>query len=310
MKKHIGIFTLAFLVVGSLVVGTVTFQVDQLEDIVLIERFGEVTRVLHGKEDAGLHLKWPWLIEKVIRYDSRTFTVEDPLNQVTTYDQQTLLVSAYCTWKIADAKTFHKSLGAEDAVAQEAAVSGKVRSLLQDAKKAAITKHNISRFINADKGSREAFEAIEKEIFDRLAADAGTAYGVEIVSVGITALALPQSVTSKVVSVMNEERQSLAKAIITGGQAQADTIVSQAESARTQILAFAKRKEKAIRTEGDQAEAAYYHEFTKNPEFAIFLKTLDSLKEQLAGKTTIILSGDSLPGIRWLRTGPDLAAPK
>ena len=97
MKKHLGILVLAVLIVAGLLVYTVTYQVDELRDIVLIETFGKVTGQSVGRlGQAGLKCKWPWPIQKVTRYDSRAFVFEDTDEEAATKDKQNLLVTMYC----------------------------------------------------------------------------------------------------------------------------------------------------------------------------------------------------------------------
>jgi len=47
-----------------------------------------------------------------------------------------------------------------------------------------------------------------------------------------------------------------------------------------------------------------YQEMSKNVEFSMFLRSLDSLKSTLEGQTTIILDGKKNPAINLLKEGP------
>ena len=68
MVKHIGIISVAVLVVVVLLLSTVAFTVDST-DIVLVKTFGRVTRVYNGGEPgrAGLKFKLPFLFESIVR---------------------------------------------------------------------------------------------------------------------------------------------------------------------------------------------------------------------------------------------------
>ena len=47
--------------------------------------------------------------------------------------------------------------------------------------------------------------------------------------------------------------------------------------------------------EGDAEAAAHYAVFTKEPELAMFLRKLQSMKKILSSKSTLILSTESAP---------------
>ncbi|MCD6365305.1 MAG: protease modulator HflC [Planctomycetes bacterium] len=305
MKKHIGIITLGTLVVGVLLLYTVTYQVDELKDIVLIERFGEVVRELSGAKDAGLKIKWPWPIEKMIRYDSRAFIFEDTHEEVPTVDKQNLLVTVYCAWKIADPAKFHRAVRSSDPAEKIEKTQERIRDLVRSKKKDVVGNHEMASFINTDPLKMRSRE-IEQQMRDAISEVAMRDYGVAIVGLGIKSLGLPNEVTKAVIDAMKKERQRDVSRYESGGEAMAEFIESRAEAASNQILAFAQLKAKDIRTEGDQAAAKYYRRFRTDPQFAIFLRRRESLKKALSGKTVIMLDGRELSAIKLLREKPSL----
>jgi modulator of FtsH protease HflC len=308
MSKHLGVIALGILVVGSLLTYTITYQVDELRDIVLIERFGKVTRSLHGKDDAGLHVKWPWPVEKVIRYDSRAQIFEDVASEVSTVDKQNVLVTTFCVWRVAEPAKYHTVYRTDDSIEKAERIRDALRRTLASEESHVVGRHEMAEFVNTDPG-RMQLEQIEQEILGPLRKTALRDYGVEIVRVGIKSLALPEKVTEAVIAAMKEERQRDVKRYESGGEAEAKAIEERAKSARDQILAFADRKAKAIRTEGDRAAAKYYERFREDPQFSMFLRSLESLRKELADKAVILLDGSELPAVKWLREGPSLPEP-
>jgi len=309
MKKHVGVLVLAGLVVGSLAVYTFAYQVDEKTDIVLIETFGEITRETIGRDDPGLKFKWPYPVEKVVRYDSRTSVFEDTGDQATTRDDQSLLVTVYCAWRIAKPATFHSAIDADNPDEKMAKVEKRLRAIVRSKKLDIVSKHDMTEFINTDPTLMQ-LEKIEGEILARVRDETEDSYGVEIVGIGIRNLGLPKSVTVKVIDNMKEERQEEVKSLESDGHSAATAIEERARSDRDQILAFAERKGKEIRTEGDQAAAKYYRRFEASPEFSIFLRKLESLKVELAEKTVFLLDGSALPQVRWFKDGPSVEPDK
>ena len=304
MKKHIGVLALAVIVVGSLAVYTFAYQVDEQKDIVLIETFGRVTREIVGRDDPGLRFKWPWPIEKVIRYDGRVSVFEDTGDEANTKDKQNLLMTVYCAWRIAEPGVFHRRIKIDDPDEKMTQVEDRIRKLVRSAKKDVMGERNMADFINTNPDLMKLVE-IEGDILTRVRAQARADYGVEIVRVGIRGLGLPEEVTKKVIDAMKAERQRDVSSFEQEGEAMAKAIVQRAESDRKQILAFADRKANEIRSEGDQAAARYYKKFA-NAEFSIFLRKLESLKVELADKTVFLLDGSALPHIRWFKDGPSV----
>jgi modulator of FtsH protease HflC len=55
---------------GVWLVSSALFTVDRAEYVYLTQ-FGRHVATYDGRTDAGLHLKWPWPIQSVVRYDNR-----------------------------------------------------------------------------------------------------------------------------------------------------------------------------------------------------------------------------------------------
>jgi len=306
MRKHIGAIVLAILVIGALLIYTITYQVDELKDIVLIETFGKVTRTLKGRDDqdAGLHLKWPWPVQRVVRYDSRTFVFEDTHEAVSTNDQQEMLVCVYCIWRIDDPERFHRAVRNDDPVEKAAQIQEEgLRTIVRSAKNTVVGKTNIAAFINTNPEEMQ-LEKIEQAILEQSRAKALGDYGVGIVRIGIRSLSLPETVTKAVIEAMKEERQRDVSRYEQQGESQAKAIEARAESARNIILAFARRKAKEIRTQGDRAAAEYYVQFREDPDLAVFLRRLESLEKIFADKATIVMDPNDFPVVKMLRDGP------
>ena len=310
MKKHVGVIALAILVIGALLIYAVTYQVDELKDVVLIETFGKVTRTLIGNNgtDAGLHFKWPWPIQKAVRYDARTFVFEDTHDQISTNDGRYLIITLYCAWRIEDPEAFHRSITTSDPGQKITEVQGKLRGTLRSEKKNVVGDMPMAAFINTDPRQMRLAQ-IEKDIQDRLAGTVAKDYGVKVVRVGIKSLGLSDVVSKAVIGAMKERPKEDVERYKGQGEAQARAIEARAMAARDTILAFARRKATEIRTRGDQAVAEYYAHFREDPELATFLAELESIERQLAGKTQIILDGSEATGIQMLRKNRGASSP-
>ncbi len=298
MKRHVGMLVLALLVVAALLATTVAFKVDFTESA-LVKTFGKTTRHIDGAKEAGLAFKWPWPVQKLIRYDVRTMVFEDTSTELQTRDKQNLLLTLSCAWRIADPVKFNASIQTPKA-AQD-----RIRDLLRSAKSDVVGSHNLEDFINTDP-KKMLIASIEAEILAPVRRVAMEDNGVEVIAVGLKSLGLPEPVTQIVIEAMKAERQRDVRRYEAAGEAQATAIRERAKSASNQILEFANRKAAEIRTEGDRAAATYYKEFAKDERFSMFLRSLESLKKELESKAVILLDGSQLPAVGFFQEGPSL----
>jgi membrane protease subunit HflC len=300
MKNHIWIFLVAVLVLLALLASTVMFTVQYTDDAI-VKTFGSVSRVLRGNTDSGLHVKWPWPIERVTTYDARTQVFDGVEGQIQTSDGQTVVVSMFVAWRIDDPQKFQQNFGSTDAA------NPRLESMLVTYQKEVIASNAMGRLINTDKDEMRMAE-IENKVQALLAPQAMASYGVKVERVGLRRLDLPSTVSAAVIDAMKAERERLAKSLEAAGEAQAIAIRQRARTAASVIEQFAHRKAQSIRAEGDAAAAEYYAKFEESPELAMFLRSLESLRRELKSRTVILLDGTQVPGVSYFSEGPKIPA--
>lgn len=302
MRKHMGMILLAALVLAAALTYTVTYTVAST-DVTLVTTFGrvELDQVFDGSQpgQAGLKFKWPWPIQHLVRYDGRVFEFEDPLGQLSTNDQQAITVNMFCQWRIVDQVTFNRTIKTIDDARED------IRSKLRSIKGYVVAQHRLADFVNTDPQQMK-LEAIEQEVTRQLRKQVVRPYGVEIVMVGIRSLGLKDSTAKVVIEAMMEEQRTKASDYEAAGRSTAQTIRSRALSASNQILDFARRKADDIRTQGEHAAAERYRRYDDDPEFAMFLRSLESLRKELASQTVILLDGSKIPAVKFFQEGPSL----
>jgi membrane protease subunit HflC len=85
------------------------------------------------------------------------------------------------------------------------------------------------------------------------------------------------------------------EAIVAAGTAEATRIRTDAESKRTELLAAAQARAKAIRGQGDAEAAQWYKQLEQDSSLAIFLRQTEALKKILKERSTVVLSAESEP---------------
>lgn len=297
MTRHIGMIVLAALIVVTLLASTVFFKVSRTQ-MAVVKTFGATTEVINGQDNAGLHVKWPWPIQQLVMYDGWINVFENPYVQLLTADKQSVLVGMYCAWRITDPATFNARLQIANR-GQEL-----LRTFLGTAENDVFGNRNMEELVNADP-NKMLIPQIEQAILDPVRAKARD-YGIDVVTVGIKSLGLPEDVTKSVIESMKAERKREVASYQGAGESQAKTIESRANLAAKQIQEFAMAKAAKIRAEGILAAAEQYQLFNENPELAMYLRALESLRIGIGQQSTIILDGRELPAVKFLQGGPSL----
>ncbi|MFM8634000.1 MAG: protease modulator HflC [Planctomycetia bacterium] len=249
------------------------------------------------QETPGLKWRWPWPINKVALYSKRLQVLEDKIEELQTADGKSVIVRTYLTWRIADPLDFYVTL--KEPAEANRQLSSRLREI-----RGLISEYQFDELVNVDR-DRLKLGDIERRATEALGSALRQAgYGIEVESVGIHKIILPESTTQKVFETMIAARERLAENALQEGQAQASAIRSEAISARERILAFAERKAQAIRSQGDREAAVQYESFAKNEEFAIFLRKIEALRKMLDHNTTFVLSADSLGILDWFNKDP------
>jgi len=302
MKRHVGMIVLALGVVVVLLLTTVAYQVDELSDIVLVKTFERITDVKVGSQSgqAGLHFKYPYPFQRIVRYDQRAQVLESPIAQMSTKDLYNVLPGMFCSWRIANPRNFNKWLEEMPRAVEL------LRNQLNSSTKDVFSQYWMSQVINTDpKGM--VLDKIESQIRDQMQAAVGQ-YGVEIIKVGVKSITLPTETTKVAIEVQKEERNTEARALEAVGASEAEAIRARANTAHDIILSFADRKAAEIRSRGMEQAAEHYKKFREKPELAMFLRTLESLEAELQRHSIILLDSSVLPGVKWLQTNkPDVA---
>jgi membrane protease subunit HflC len=258
------------------------FQVRQSE-IAVVATFGKPVATY---TNAGAYFKMPWPIQKVYKYDQRIQNFEDKYSQTLTADSSMLLTSVYVGWKISDAGQFLQVFRGDPSVSLPNAQS-KLEEILRSAKAAAVGKHPLSDFVNANPQDLK-FDAIENEIEQDVQGRLRTNnYGIQLEFLGFKKIGLPDSVTQTVFTRMTSERQVLISRAENKGKSEAQKIQSAADAEAAKIIANAQATATRLRAEGEAEAAKTLPIFEQNPELAVFLLRIDAIKQSLNQRSTL-----------------------
>ncbi len=291
MKRNYLTLTIGILIALLFFALLFFFQVRQTE-VALVTRFGKPIRNINtdpNKPEPGLYFKLPWPIDDVKKFDKRIQNFEDKFSETQTRDGKNILVTVYVGWTITNPTVFRERFNGSVARAEQT-----LEGLLNDAKNTVVGQHPFSNFISTNPEELK-FRQIEDEIRNHISKNAQSQYGISINFLGIKKLGLPEAITQKVFDRMKEERGRVVAGIKAQGEAEAQKIISAADTERAKILSEATAAAGAIRSQAEAEAAKSYEIFEKNPELAILLLKADALKELLRDRTTLILDQRTPP---------------
>ncbi len=302
--------SLPSLIAGALLVAVlalymITYQV-RFTQVAVMKTFGRsaAPKYENGKlvdpgdviTEPGLYWKWPWPIQQVSIYDNRIQLTANPGEETPTRDGKPVIVTTTMAWRIKDPYLFSRTCGNEKEGAE------RLRTLVRDRQKTAISQHDFKNFVSTDPKELE-YDQIEKQVLDTVQTAAAELYGIQVESVGMERLALPQRITETVFDAMKKERQAQAALYTSVGEAQASQIKSKAEGIAKTILAFADGKAKSIENEGLAQANQLIQVFQQDEELANFLLKVENLPKILTEKGTTIVLDQTAPVLDLLFPG-------
>ena len=298
--KNLAITIFIVLIITILGLYLVSFQVRETESA-FVTTFGKAIKESEITEP-GWYFKWPAPIQRVYKFDSRMRVFEADIGETTTKGAVPIIVNTYVVWKIAEPLKFFNAVG----TVREA--ESKLRGQINDTQNRIIGQHYFAEFVNSDP-SKIKFEEIQAEMFADLKQAVRDDYGIEIKTLGIKQLKISENVSEDIFARMRAERNRKTEAAIAQGNAEATKIRTDADSKKTELLAAAEARAKAIMGEGDAEAAKYYKMLDEDPEFAMFLRNIEAIQKILEKRSTIVFSADTEP-FNLLRKMPALEPKK
>jgi membrane protease subunit HflC len=289
-------FVTLFVALAAVAAARSAVVVDETE-YVLVTEFGRVAAVYGDSPgETGLHAKWPW--QSRLSVDRRLRVFDPPPREVITGDKRNLEVGNFVVWRVADPQAFVRSGGSLDAA--ELRLNERVSAALSDS----IGRRDLGALASTDPAVW-GLDAITAEVVGAVAPQARRELGVEVVDVRLKRFSHPVEVRPAVFDLIRSERKQVAAALRAEGEAQYLMITSQADRQRDTTLAQADAEVERLRGQADAEAARLYNEaHARDPRFYEFLRTLETYREILDDRTTVILSSAS-PLLKLLTRGPD-----
>jgi membrane protease subunit HflC len=261
-----------------------TFQVRETE-VVMVSTLGRPSASAYNP---GLHLKWPWPIQIVQRFDKRVRVHQTKYDQIADREGKPMMMMLYAGWRIADPAVFSRKF--DDVQAAERSLG----EMISSERNAVVGENLFSDFVSTD-ASKAKFEQVEARMRERADRKARETYGVEVAFLGIQRLGLPESSTQVIFDRMKAERKGVVDKLQAEGESEAKRIRTAADTESAKALATAEARVIELRGAAEAEAAKSYRILERNPELAIFLQKLNVLESSLKERSTLILDERTSP---------------
>ena len=253
------------------------FVLDETEQGVILQ-FGKPVAVV---KESGFHLKLPYPLQAIYVFEKRILDYDSPPEEVITEDKKTLVIDNYVRWRIVDPLLFLQT------VVSESGAMVRIDDIVYSE-------------LRAEIGRIPLFDLVSKkrrEVMDTVAVNSNrksSAFGIEIIDVGIKRADLPQQNEEAVFQRMKTERERQAKQYRSEGQEESIKLRAETDKEKTLIIAEAEKQSKILRGQGEaEALRIYAEAFKQDPEFYAFQKTLETYEKTLTSRDILILTPES-----------------
>lgn len=288
-----------------LIVSGAFYSVYETETVILTQ-FGRP--VGEPVTTPGLHFKTPF-VQDVHRLDKRVLEFDGKTTEMPTKDKTYIEVDTFARWRIGDPGKFFVALR------DERSAQSRLEDIIGSEMRTAVASHELIEVIRSDKNRKlpagvrqeggvtpvlpEASRGRLELLKDVLAAAAPKleTLGIELLDVRIKRVNYHPEVVTNIYTRMISERQQIAQRFRSEGEGEAARILGNKERKLREVESIAYKRVQELRGSADaEATRIYAEAYDQSPEardFYGFLKTLDTYRTVLGGRTSMILSTDS-----------------
>ncbi len=280
MKKKLGSAFGVIILIAVLIILTNSAFVIRENQYGLVREFGRIERVL---SDSCLYFKIPFIQEKdTVTKELLLYDIAK--SDVITQDKKSMIVDSFVLWRVTDPKVFAQTLNTSEQNAE-----GRINVAVYNSIKNVISSMTQSDIIAA-RGQKltnlimESVTGIQQ-------------YGIEITTVEIKLLDLPEDNKNAVFERMISERENIAATYTAEGNSDAQKIKNTTDKETTVMISEAEMNAEILKAEGEAAymrEIANAYDGEAKAEFYRFTRSLDAVKNSIqGGNKTVILDKDS-----------------
>ena len=263
------------LIAAALLVGLSALFIVEERQLAIKFQLGEIVESNYAP---GLHIKAPWPINNVRKFDKRILTLDTRPERFLTGEKKNVSVDFFVKWRIKHPAKYYTSF-----MGDERQAGLRLLQIVNNGLQLEFDKRTIKQVVSDDR-------SVMMTDLTTKANSEVKPFGIEIVDVRIKQIELPEEVRNSVYQRMRAERERIAKEHRAQGQEAAKGIQAVADRERTVLLAEAKRDAEIARGEGDAlATDIYAKAYGENQEFYEFYRSMNAYREALANPSDVLV---------------------
>ncbi len=292
-------FIFASILLVLAIASSMLFVVDQRQ-FGVVYALGQIKDVII---EPGLNFKLPPPFQNVSYIDKRLLTLDTvDTEPLLTAEKQRVVIDWYVRWRISEPTQFIRNVGLD-----ESAGAVQLNRVVRNAFQEEINKVTVKELLSL---KREKLTAdVKAEVLDKVRGD--KPWGIDVVDVRITRADYVEAITESVYRRMDAERKRVANELRSTGAAEGEKIRADADRQREVTIANAYRDAQKIKGEGDAEAAKIYAEaFGRDPQFALFYRSLEAYKASFTKKSDLmVLDPSSSEFFKAMRGGTNPVPP-
>ena len=266
----------AFFIILALLAGVGLASLFTVSETEYAIKF-QLGRIVKTDYQPGIHLKLPF-VNNVRKFDRRILPLPIPTEQMLTSEQKFVNVDSFVKWQIVDVPRFYTSTQGNEQIALN-----RLEQIIKEGLRNQIATHTLVDVVSAERVN------IMRDIA-RLANEATSEFGIDVVDVRIKSIELPEGVRESVFRRMATDRQKEANLLRFQGREEAERIRSSADREVQVLLAEAERDGQRTRGEGDaSATALYAAAYGADEEFYAFYRSLQAYGNAFGGSQDMMV---------------------
>ena len=260
-----------------------TFIVPE-DEYALVMRMGAPSRTI---DEAGLHFKWPWPIDAVVRVNRRMNLLDPGPDEYLTQDKKNVIVDSFLAWSVVNPLQYYKSVS--DRTGAEDRLSEVLRAAVGDV----LASYEFAGIVSHSADDADTLRAVNEDLTRAVSGRSEKSFGIAISAARIKRLNFPQQNKMAVFRRMEAERQREANAYRSEGKAHYAEIKAETDRQEAEILAEAELSARKIQGEAEAAAARIYNEaIAQDPDLYRFVRSIEALESVLDERSLLILDSD------------------
>ncbi|MBO5236030.1 MAG: protease modulator HflC [Spirochaetaceae bacterium] len=285
---------IAFLMLGPFYIVNEGYQA-------VITRFGQI---VNTRTEAGLYMRIP-VIDVVTTYPKLILSLDGDSQRIPTKENQFIIVDTTSRWRISDPALFYQSFKTLDAA------YNRLSDIIDSATRTIITQNPLAEVVRSsdiinqrntsdpsisaegensaqiaslinDNAELESVGKGRRQLSNEMATEARkmlAEYGIELIDIVPRQIKYSDELTESVYNRMIKERNQVAQAYRSWGEAQKADILGSLEKEKLTIQSEAYRQSEEEKGRADaEASRIYAEAYSKDPAFYEFWKSMESYK--------------------------------